>query len=82
MAIAPTDETEANRNVRVRRATDRFSARLRAVHGDLVRQPGEIRVTRNDEQHRKNQCDNGANERNAPAHSDFHLFQAVSLLDG
>ena len=82
MAIASTDESEASRDVRVRHSTDRLLAKLRAAHGNGVREAGEIRVRRRKPSRESNEYDNGAYDRNSAPPPDFHLFQAVTLLDG
>jgi hypothetical protein len=82
MAISQTDKSEASRNVRSRLSTDQLLAKLRAAHGDRVRQTGEVCVRRRERPRQENEYDNGANDRNSPAPPDLHLFQAVALLDG
>lgn len=82
MAITLTDESEASRNVRVRRSTDRLLAKLRSVHGNSVREASEIRVRRRKPPRESDKRDIGASERNSATPPDFHLLQAVTLLDG
>jgi hypothetical protein len=82
MAISKTDESAAKRNIRIRRSTDRLLASLQREHGRVSGKPSEVHARRNEKPSDERYRDNGANERNAPAPVDFHLFQAVSLMDG
>jgi len=78
MAIRKTTTSEAARNVRVRRSSDRLLARLQNVHG----QASEIRAPRKHKPAEHHDHDNGASDRNSAAPVDLHLIQAVALLDG